>query len=390
MKIALVSQQFGKIWSGVGKYAQSLAKALTDKHHEVTLICPKDGIANVKVEGFRVITCPTWEWDRSHGKWLSVSFEAARILRRIRKNAPLDIIHFTDARESLFLSPAAATTLGTMHDYYFAVTPRNPFGLRRDYADWKARYVYYQLVKILEKRAIKKLKGIICNSRFVQKVLLEKYQVKPEATTVIYIGYDPPPRRECVPERKEMPSTPRLLFVGGNLQRKGIRGLIRAVRLLVIEGHAVIVDVVGDNRMRRKIMTLVDQAGLGRYFRFWGWVDPEGIIKFYRNADIFVMPSVMEAYGLVYLEAMSYGVPVIAAGTGGVGELIKDGKNGILVDPHNTVELKERILGLMKDRFLRGRIVEGGWETVRGRSMEMTALETLEFYRCMKGANADA
>jgi len=303
------------------------------------------------------------------------------LLMRLHRERPFDVIHFSDFRESLFFSGAPGIVVGTVHDYCFAVSPSNPFSFKKYYMDWKTRYLYYQFVKNADKWAIRHIDYFICNTYFVKNMLVKKYKLSPARMRVIHIGIESPSQVPTVRIENRNPGLTRILFVGSNLQRKGIGTLIEAARLVLREGYAIAIDIIGENRMRTKIMERVDRLGLKNVFRFHGWVDNKEIHKFYATADIFVLPSQLESYGLVYLESMSYGVPVIAGDSGGVRELIEDGKNGMIIDPHDSLELKEKIQTLINDKELYSKLVLNGLATVMRNNISSTVSQTVELYK---------
>lgn len=99
------------------------------------------------------------------------------------------------------------------------------------------------------------------------------------------------------------------------------------------------------------------------------------------GADIFVMPSRTEALGLVYLEAFRAGVPVIAGDRGGVTEIVRHGRSGLLVTPGSTQELIEAITRLARDPDLRQSLARGGRMVLAERTPERLISETMAAYR---------
>lgn len=105
----------------------------------------------------------------------------------------------------------------------------------------------------------------------------------------------------------------------------------------------------------------------------------EELAKYYQNCDIFVAPSLHETFGLIYLEAMSYGKPVIGTKVGGIPEVIKEGETGLLVPPGNSQALAEAILYLLKNDLLRKKMGENTRMHVRiNFSIEETIEETIK------------
>jgi phosphatidylinositol alpha-1,6-mannosyltransferase len=100
---------------------------------------------------------------------------------------------------------------------------------------------------------------------------------------------------------------------------------------------------------------------------FMGFVEPESLAGVYRGAALLAMPSRNEGFGLVYLEAMSYGLPCIGSRQDAAGEVIEDGKTGFLVNQGSTTQLADALTRLLTDQALRRRLGAGGQRRARER-----------------------
>ncbi len=124
---------------------------------------------------------------------------------------------------------------------------------------------------------------------------------------------------------------------------------------------------------------------LRRHFRgtpttFPGFLSGQELVDAYRAADVFLFPSTTETFGLVALEAMACGVPVIAANTGGVLDIIKDGENGLLFDPARPEQIGELVRRLREEPGLRERLAKRGLSHARGRSWQATMDQLIDYY----------
>ena len=105
------------------------------------------------------------------------------------------------------------------------------------------------------------------------------------------------------------------------------------------------------------------------------------VTRHLQSADVFVAPSLYESFGLVFLEAMRWGTPVIGTKAGGIPEIIKDGESGLLVPPGDHAELAAAIASLLNDRQKRLRLGESGRRRVEEEFSATTmAKRTLDFY----------
>ena len=94
--------------------------------------------------------------------------------------------------------------------------------------------------------------------------------------------------------------------------------------------------------------------------RFHGEVSQAELSRLYDSCDLFVAPSLYESFGLIYLEAMAWGKPVIACNSGGVGEVVIHGETGILVPPADSAALAGAILRILSDNDLARRLGDSG------------------------------
>lgn len=143
----------------------------------------------------------------------------------------------------------------------------------------------------------------------------------------------------------------RLLFVGNVIERKGLHSVLNALARLPT--NSATLDVVGSlevapayvERVRRQIA----QLGLQSRVRLHGSLPQEELRKYLSTCDLFVAPS-YEGFGIVYLEAMAFGLPVIASTAGAAHEIVQPGQNGYLVNPGDAETLTAYIRTLAEDR----------------------------------------
>jgi len=378
LHICLVSQQFGEVKSGVGVYTRNLAEKLLADGHEVTLICPQERAAR-DLAGLSLVTVSGRRTGSSHIRWLVCSRRFGKALKKLLAQQNFHLIHFTDAREALFCPTTDVPVVGNMNDYYFAAAPRSPWAFRADYVDWPVRWAYYHAVRLMEGRALGKLSAIICNSRHTRDVLAQAYGLPLDRLTVIYKSIDVS-RYHFRPQPAE-PDGRRVLFVGGNVQRKGLPTLIRAAPAVLQAYPQTEFMVVGDNQNLDAMKNLCRREAVADSFRFLGWQSHDEIQEHYGRAAVFVMPSLIEAFGIVFLEAMACGVPVIGGNVGGTRELIQDGVNGLLVEPRDHRSLALKIVSLFADEERRQRLIRRGRETAQRYGVESMVSQTYQLYQ---------
>jgi glycosyltransferase involved in cell wall biosynthesis len=164
----------------------------------------------------------------------------------------------------------------------------------------------------------------------------------------------------------------RLLAVGRLSGEKGFDILLETVHRLIGEGRKVTLDIVGTGPEKVTLEELVSRLGLQRHVFLRGYVPfGEDLLDYYRQADVFVLPSRSgEGVPQVLLEAMANGTPAVAAAVEGIPYLVDDGENGLLVPSEDPDALARRIGELLDDPSLAERLGMNGREFVAAHTLE--------------------
>jgi phosphatidyl-myo-inositol dimannoside synthase len=171
-----------------------------------------------------------------------------------------------------------------------------------------------------------------------------------------------------LPETPQLPQGQVILTVGrwsASERYKGADELIRAVAQLCPAFPGLHLVAVGGGDDLPRLRALASELGIPGRVHFFNGLSREEVAACYARALIFALPSTGEGYGMVFLEAMAFGVPIIAAACGGSTDLVHDGSNGLLVAPNNVEGLARALERLLKDDSLRLRLGRRGAETVR-------------------------
>lgn len=361
MKICLVTQQYKNVRSGVGVYANNYVGFMKTKEHELTVIVPSG--TNFKNErNVEFIEVKKLPFDPSPGKFISFSFFVWKKMRE--KINEYDLIHFTDAKEAVFFNSIPILSVGNINDCYLADCKKNLLFYLKNYPfDWFARFNYYNLFRIFEKKALNNLDLIISNTIYVKDKIVEKYKINSSKVKVIYKSIDLGAfKKEYLNHEKRVNN---VLFIGGNFQRKGLLKLIMAAPVILKSVPDVKFLIVGEDRNINKFIKLVKQKDLDKHFSFIGKVEYSKIRELHKTARALVVPSLVEAFGLVYLEAMAMGVPVVGSKIGGTKELIQDSVNGYLVNPYDIDEIANKVIKILTLPKIRKLFVEEGYKTVK-------------------------
>src|SRR3989339_607202 len=174
-----------------------------------------------------------------------------------------------------------------------------------------------------------------------------------------------------------------LLQVGRLVKRKGVDKVLEALPEVLKECKDLVYVVVGNGPECSNIELRIKNLELSNYVILIADASDEDVQAWYELCDIFIMPARdidgdVEGFGIVYLEANAYGKPVIAGDSGGVRDAVKPDLNGLLVNPESTTEIRDAILKLCKDEFLRLRLGQQGREWVRSFDGEKQARKIRE------------
>lgn len=161
-----------------------------------------------------------------------------------------------------------------------------------------------------------------------------------------------------------------VLFVGRLVERKGVRHLLEAVRRMPPELHARLI-VIGDGPEKSALERGARDSGLGDRVEIRGRVSDKELRATYAESDVLVLPSILDArgdtegLGVVLLEAMSYGIPVVASDIGGITDIVEHEQSGLLVPPGDPAALALALERLARDAGLAARLGSAGERRVR-------------------------
>ena len=154
--------------------------------------------------------------------------------------------------------------------------------------------------------------------------------------------------------------SPVLLSVSRLVMSKGIHRVIEAMPRIISEVPGAQYFIVGDGHYREQLTQLANASPARDNITFLGALTDEEKFECYANCDVFVLPSEVEGFGVVFLEANAFAKPVVAGRIGGVPEAVEDEESGLLVDPHNVDEIAEAVIRLLKNTGEAARLGDNG------------------------------
>jgi len=193
--------------------------------------------------------------------------------------------------------------------------------------------------------------------------------------------------QDCVPFRAKfaLPEEKLVLFVGRLVYEKGAHVLINAIPKIVDKVNAKFV-IVGSGYMKDQLSNIVKSMGLEHKVMFTGFVDEETLLRLQSCADVSVVPSLFEPFGIVALEAMAAKSAVVVSDTGGLGEIVDHDITGVKVYPNNTESLAWGITKVLTDEKYRNSLRENAYKRIQEKyDWDKIAKQTKRIYEGVLG-----
>jgi phosphatidylinositol alpha-mannosyltransferase len=349
MKIGLVSPYDFSHPGGVTEHISHLARELRSRGATVKLMAPASKDLPADLEGivgaddfYRIGRAFPIPANGSIAR-ITMSFHLGRWINRILEAERFDIIHFHEplmpALPITVLRASHTCNVGTFHAYA------------------KSSTAYYYSQRLV-RRYFRKLHGLVAVSDpardFVSKYFRGDYRVVPNGVDLSRFNDSVRPLPEFSDGKLN------LLFVGRMEKRKGLGVLLRAYVQLKQRVPGLRLIVVGDGRMRKGYESYIESHRIPDIVMA-GYVSPEELPRYHASADIFCAPNTgKESFGIVLLEAMAAGLPVIATDIPGFSHVVSPGRHGILVRRDDPVSLASAINLLADDRALCARLGAAG------------------------------
>jgi len=166
---------------------------------------------------------------------------------------------------------------------------------------------------------------------------------------------------------------------------KGIDVVCKAAKKINKNIH---IKVAGDGSDRKNLELFVKSNGLSDKVEFLGWLSTPEMEQELSSADIFCLPTKKDSFGMVFIEAMKYGLPIIASNWQAIPDVVPDGEVGILVDPTDENEVAQAINKLAEDADLRLKFSKGAYRVVKERySIEAIAPQLINLFGKAGGSN---
>jgi glycosyltransferase involved in cell wall biosynthesis len=368
MKVLLFTDS--DVFAGTEGHMFDLATGLRGACIEVLIGCPVPGALATRAGAVGLEVVPI----AKHGL---LDWRAVLRVRRICRGRGVDIIHCHNGRTAFLATVATlfASRVRLVVTQHFLTPSRvSRTGLRAMVSNLAHRWVDHRTGHLIA------ISSAVCRGS------IERGEVTAEKITVIRNGVAEPDRATLRPVstvRKEMgvaAEAPLIVCAARLEPEKDVATLIEAMDSVVGEVPEAVCVIAGDGRLREDLQKRIDGKGLQRSVRLLGFC--QDVCSIVNACDLFVLPSFAEPFGLVLVEAMALGRPVIATAAGGPLEIVEDGRTGLLVQPRSAVEMAAaigRILASPELRKTMGRLGEAKYRAEF--TVDRMARETIAVYR---------
>lgn len=367
MRILMLSWEYPpRVVGGISRVVHDLSHRLIKDGHEVTVVTYKDGNAPYfendsgvkvyRVDNFMIQPNNFIDWV------MQLNFNMiAKTGEIIAKEGTFDVIHAHD-----WLVAYAAKTLKVSYNIPLVSTIHaTEAGRNNGIREEQQKYI-----NDTEWMLTYESSEVIVNSNYMKNELqrlfglpFEKINVVPNGVsasnfTINERDYDF--RRHYAMDNEKI-----ILFMGRLVYEKGVQNLVAAMPKILENYHDAKLVIAGKGPMLGELQAQVNSLGLGNKVYFAGHLTPKQVQRMYKCADISVFPSTYEPFGIVAIEAMLSGIPIVVSDIGGLNEIVEHGITGMKSYAGNSNSLADSILALLFDHKLCDSIVKNAKQKVK-------------------------
>ncbi len=370
MKIALVSPYDWNYPGGLRDHILNLSTQFIQMGHDVRILAPGSGTKSSLSEAHiytlgRTIPFPF------NGSIARITFVPAMpwSVRRILQREHFDVIHIHEPLvPSLSLDVlrySRSLTVGTFHAFALPGMTSPP-------------HLAYASAYPFLRRYFRRLAGRIAVSnaayQFISHYFPADYRIIPNGIDLQRFNLHTMPLPQFMDRKWN------ILFVGRFEKRKGVKYLLRAIPAIRERHPNTRFIFVGEGRTRTSFQRLVEQAGWPDVI-FTGYVSDEEKLRYFASSHVFCAPATGgESMGIVLLESMASGTPVVASNIQGYSTVVTSGVDGLLTTPCDSEELARAVSSLLANEPLRQRLIHTGLQKVRNYAWSQVALRIMDYY----------
>lgn len=382
MKVCLVNALFLPFSGGIEKHMHGLSRELVRQGVDVTIVTARvlEAPEYEEIDGAKVHRIPCYQV-KVPGLYpppMIISPSFVRELKRLDDEYGFDVIHL---HNRFFIDYDMSALYARFKKKPFVMTIHNPrpAGISRSIDFFGQSYD-----RLIGKWPFVMADRIISVSEWSRDDI-GMYGIDKEKIIPIHNGIDAS-EFNCsggrdVREKYGIGDSPMLLYVGRMVAQKGLSYLVDAMPGILKRHPDVKLLMIGKGNVLDDIRARVSALGIEKSVIFPGFVPEDMLKEAYCTCDIFVLPSIVEPFGMVLVEAMACKKPVVAASVGGVPEIVDDGKSGWLVPPRDPVAIAEKVNAMLDDKCMMRHMGDRGREIVEQKfDWRLIAAKTKKVY----------
>ena len=370
------------IVGGLSRHVDELSNFLAKKGADIVIVTPeiaggqliekKNGVNIVRVQ-IQIPAAGFYNWI-----FLMNHFFGKTIPKLIKEGGPFDVIHAHDWMVVPAANEATHYTSSPLVVTFHSMEYKRSQG---------SQTLESRMIESLEWWGSYEASKLIVCSDSMKRDVTQRFNVAPTKVDVIPNGIDP----ERFNQKTDVSITREnygvywkeqmILFVGRLATQKGCEYLIRAMPQILSRHNAKLI-IVGDGPSRSYLESEVNRLGLSSRVKFTGFLSDQEMSKLMKSADVLVVPSVYEPFGIVALEGMIAGVPVVASNVDGLSEIIRHEENGLHVYPADSSSISWGIDRILSDHRLAEHLKTKGRECIeKDFSWSVIAEKTMTLYK---------
>ena len=364
MRVCFVSRRYFPAISGMSVYAQNLLRELVGAEHDVVMVSqyrgdpfgtrvygggPPPPVPGVKVIGLEALG------EQDEGDFEADIERMVETVAAEHRAKPFDVLHAQYGYPTGWAVLLASQRLGVP----------NVVSIQGGDGHWVGSCCETHRLAMV--RVLAGANAMLIGGASFRREVCDRLGADPDRFTVVPGAVD---TARFTPAEERRPgdaaSPPRLLYHGRVDRRKGVLDFLQALALLREQDTAfrAVISGIGPDieasREEAARLSFGEEA-----VRFTGYADYDRAPNLYREADVFVSPTYAEGFSNTILEAMAAGLPVVSTDTVGVSDCLRDGENGLLVQPGHVPALADALSRVISDEALRRRLAAAGLEECR-------------------------
>ncbi|NQT50205.1 glycosyltransferase family 4 protein [Candidatus Kuenenbacteria bacterium] len=373
MKIAIDARMYGtKQFSGIGTYIQRLTDEIfqLDQENQYIMFMREPAFSKFKVPNERVKKVLVKSRHYSYDEQFKLPFEFMK--------EKFDLIHYPHFNSPILYPKKSVCTIHDITPLFFPGHKMKSIVRRIGY-------------KAVFSGTLRKAKHVIAVSNSTKLDIVKHLNIKSKKISVVYEGVDESFRKIddygiINKTKKQFGITkPYLFYVGVWRSHKNIEGLVKAFDLLKKKYKLDYQLVLGgrEDLHYTKVREIINCSPFKQDIITTGYVQKSELPILYNAAELFVLPSFIEGFGLICIEAQACGTPVVSTNTSSMPEVLGD--SALFFDPKDENEMADKIHQILSNQNLKQKLITKGFYNVTRFSWKKCALETLRIYKQIHG-----